>query len=101
MIEREQYLARFVELTRNVKNPGESKTYPNTLDTSAKRALYDNLEEDEAVALALDKDIRATKKDEWRGHRIKERAVRNVVKKHVEKEDVDRVFDLVVEQSEY
>ena len=48
----QEYLARIVELTRKVKNPATGYVYPTALDTAAKRALYDNLGKDEALALA-------------------------------------------------
>jgi len=100
----EAYLQKLVELTRQVANPssGASVNYPKTLNTSAKRALYDNLEQNEALALALDGDIRATRKDDWRGHIIKEREVRYVIQEYIEDEaDAERIFELVKNQREY
>lgn len=69
----EQYLQRIVALSKQVQSPSASATYPSTLDTNAKRALYDNLGQDEALVLALDQAIRSTKKDDWRGNPIKKR----------------------------
>jgi type I restriction enzyme, R subunit len=101
-VEYEQYLAKIVELTKLVKNPVSGTSYPGTLNTSAKRALYDNLGNDEELAVALDEAIRSTKKDDWRGSRIKEREVRYVIRKHLSAEDdVNRVFELVKNQGEY
>ena len=62
----EEYLARIVELTRLVDNPAESESYPDSLDTNAKRALYDNLGKFISLALVLDQEICRTKKDSWR-----------------------------------
>ena len=73
-IEYEKYLARIVELTRQVKRPNETK-YPKTIDTRAKRALYDNLDHDEELAKVLDYEVIYNKKDDWRGNRIKEKEV--------------------------
>ena len=39
----EAYLAGVVELAKQVQNPASSTSYPKSLDTTAKRALYDNL----------------------------------------------------------
>ncbi|MGH2541171.1 MAG: restriction endonuclease subunit R, partial [Ardenticatenaceae bacterium] len=101
-LEYEAYLAKIVELTRQVKNPATGTTYPSALDTPARRAIYDNLGRDERLALALDNAIRSTKKDGWRGSRIKEREVKYVIRKHIpNKEDAERIFDLVKNQSEY
>jgi type I restriction enzyme R subunit len=49
------------------------------MDTKAKRALYDNLEKNEKIAEELDKRIMATKKDGWRDHFQKSKAVRHAI----------------------
>ena len=51
----QEYLAKIVELTKKVKNPRRRVAYPKALNTPAKRALYDNLGKDEALALAVDR----------------------------------------------
>jgi type I restriction enzyme R subunit len=101
-LEYQAYLEQVIALTKMVKQPGASGRYATGLDTQAKRALYDNLGQNEALALALDAAIREHKKDGWLGHPIKERALRNVVKHYLpEGAELDRVFDLVKEQPEY
>jgi len=101
-LEYEQYLAQIVELTKQVQNPISSTSYPKTLNTSAKRALYDNLGNDEQLALKLDEAIRNTKKDDWRGNRIKEREVRYVIRRYVtDAAEIQRIFELIRNQSEY
>lgn len=98
----EEYLAKIVELSKKVKNPASSASYPKTLDSSAKRALYDNLGQDEELTVALDAEICHTKKDGWRGNIIKEREVKYAIRKHVKDgSEVERVFELVKNQSEY
>ena len=97
-----EYLAQIVELSKTVKNPAESATYPKRLDSNAKRALYDNLSHDEELTIALDAEISHTKKDGWRGNLIKEREVKYAIRKHIDDEaEVDRVFGLVKNQREY
>jgi type I restriction enzyme R subunit len=54
----QKYLEQIVELTKKVKNPGVGESYPKALNTPAKRALYDNLGKDEALALAVDSAVR-------------------------------------------
>ncbi|MCL5996394.1 MAG: type I restriction endonuclease subunit R [Chloroflexi bacterium] len=98
----EKYLAQIVELARQVQNPASATVYPQSLDTRARRALYDNLDGDEQLAVTLDDDIRATKKDSWRGNKIKEREVRYVIRRHVRDEaEIERIFELVKNQSDY
>jgi type I restriction enzyme, R subunit len=100
-IEYEKYLQKIVELTRQVNQPNQAK-YPKTLDSTAKRALYDNLDKDEELAVVLDKEIVYTKKDDWRGNKFKEKEVRNAIKKHIkDPEELDRIFEIVKSQPDY
>ena len=101
-IEYEEYLQRIARLCQQVTYPEASGDYPSSLNTSAKRALYDNLNEDEAKAIALDNAIRSTKKDNWKGSRLKEREVKYTIKKYLsEDEEADRIFEIVKEQQDY
>lgn len=98
----EAYLAQIVDLTRQVQNPAQAATYPASLSSRAKRALYDNLGSDEALAVSLDQTIRATKKDGWRGNRIKEREVLGAIRRHVPDDaEARRILELVKNQEEY
>ncbi|RZT23603.1 type I restriction endonuclease subunit R [Fictibacillus sp. BK138] len=98
----EEYLAKIVELTKKVKNPSTSSTYPNSMNSGAKRALYDNLNQNELLALTLDQEIRTTKKDGWRGMKIKEREVFYAIQKHIKDDEVaERIFEIVKNQGEY
>ena len=97
----EEYLKQIVELTNSAANPA-SGAYPKSLNSPAKRALFDNLSKDEELALAIDQEIRVVKKDDFRGNRIKEREVRNAIRKHLEDEVlIAAIFNLVVSQDEY
>lgn len=100
-LEYKNYLAKIVELSKKVQNPTDGSAYPTTINNSAKRALYDNLDKDEALATLLDKEICNTKKDSWRGNKIKEREVIAAIKKHVSPIDVERIFELVKNQKDY
>jgi type I restriction enzyme R subunit len=96
------YLQKIVELSKQVTQLGRASEYPQSLNSPAKKALYDNLNQNEELSLAIDDAIRRTKKDGWRGNRIKEREVKNAIKKHLDSpEDGDRIFEIVKSQSEY
>jgi type I restriction enzyme R subunit len=98
----EEYLKKILELTKFVTQPETSADYPKSLDTDAKRALYDNLGQDEKLALDIDLEIRRVKKDNFRGNRIKEREVKSAIKKYVkDSEVVENIFELVKNQNEY
>ena len=95
----QQYLEEITQLAGQVKDPQRGETYPKSLITTAQRALYDNLDQNEEKAVALDGAIRAVKKDDWRGNKFKEREVKREIKRYLEDpEDVERVFTLVKEQ---
>ena len=100
--EYEQYLARIIELARQVQNPTSGIAYPKLLNTRAKRALYDNLGKDEQLAITVDAAIQRTKKDGWRGNKIKEREVRYAIQKVLQDETLAKqIFELVKNQNEY
>ncbi len=100
--EYEEYLEKIAQLCQQVTHPEGSSDYPASLDSNAKRALYDNLNHDETLALTLDNAIRSTKKDNWRGSQIKQREVKNAIKKHLEDTDkINEIFEIVKNQQEY
>ena len=98
----EGYLTRIVELARQVQNPTAGITYPRSLNTRAKRALYDNLGNSEQLAIQLDDVVRRTKRDDWRGNKIKERELRYAIGEVLQDETLtSQTFELVKNQSEY
>lgn len=98
----QKYLARIIELTKKVKNPATSASYPKSLNTNAKRALYDNLNKEEDLALKIDNEINNTRKDDWRNQKQKQKEVKNAIGKYIiDENEVTRIFELVKNQSEY
>ncbi|WP_046246765.1 type I restriction endonuclease subunit R [Hymenobacter terrenus] len=101
-IEYEAYLAEIEELCRKVKNPVNN--YPATLHTRAQRNLYDNLDENEAQALAVDAAILAVRQDGWRGDTppAKKRMVRNAIKAVLhDEEKTKHILQIAMQQAEY
>jgi type I restriction enzyme R subunit len=80
----QEYLRRIVELTKQVASPETSGAYPVTMNTPGKRALYDNLDKDEALALAIDAAVRASRQDDWRSNPFKVKKVRNAIRAALE-----------------
>ena len=103
-IKYKEYLKRIVELTKKAVKPNKTTGYPASLNSQAKRALYDNLEKNGILALELDEKIKTTKDDDWRGTHIKRKKVKIVVKQVLKKYDIeeegaaDTNFGLVEEQ---
>lgn len=102
VISYEEYLNKIEELAKQVKNSSSSSRYPASINTAAKRALYDNLDKNEELAIKIDAEIRAVKPDNWRGTKIKMRVVENAIRKFIKDEDmVKKIFEIVKNQGEY
>lgn len=103
----EKYLIEIIALSVKVKKPAHATEYPASLNSSAKRALYDNLQSKEFLANELDQKILSTKKDGWRDNIQKTKAVRLAVSEVLHKygitedEETHRIFDLVKNQRDY
>jgi len=63
-MEYKAYLAKIVELTKKVAKPETHSAYPGDINSTPRRALYDNLGENEELAVQVD-----TATPHTRGHR--------------------------------
>lgn len=99
----EKMLEKYIELVKNAENPENNPRYPESIRYSgALRALFDNCGEDEVLALALDKAVRESKQADFRHNEFKERRIKQAIYKVLEdKDEVERVYNIVVEQGEY
>ena len=79
-----EIFANIVELTKKMKTRPKERSYPKSLNTAAKRALYDNLGKNEGLALAIDAAVIASKQDDWRSNTFKIRKVRLAIKGAIE-----------------
>jgi len=100
----QEYLQQIVELTRQAKNGPSAGTHPKSLNCAAKRALYDNLGQDEARALRVDTAVRSKMQDEWRNNVMKTRRVRQAIADALTGDDdelVETTLQLVKRQNDY
>ena len=99
----QKYLEKIVELTKKVKSPTAGESYSRGLNTPAKRALYDNLGRDEALALAVDRAVRASRQDDWRSNSFKVKKVKLAIKGVLldDRALTEQVLELVKNQHEY
>ncbi|MGO1368094.1 type I restriction endonuclease subunit R [Senegalia sp. (in: firmicutes)] len=99
----EEYLKTIIDLTKRAKNPSDSKSYPKEINTKAKMALYDNLNEDKDLVLEINAELEFNTPDGWRGNRIKERYVKNTLREYLgdDEELVDSTIDIIKNQGEY
>jgi type I restriction enzyme R subunit len=75
-----EYLGKIVELTKQVRNGPGQALYPQTMNTPARKALYDNLQKNHVLALAVDTAVRSSRQDDWRSNTFKTRRVRNAIR---------------------
>ncbi|GAA7599558.1 hypothetical protein HpBHB5_01840 [Helicobacter pylori] len=80
----------------------ENKNYPKKINTNALKTLYDNLDENEALALETDACIRGNKKDGWVGHHQKEKNLKIALSKIINDEGLlENAFNLAKHIKEY
>jgi len=102
----EEYLKKIEELAKEIQ-PKASTQYPAVIDTGAKRALYDNLAENETLAIELFNTINESRPDNWIGTPIKEKAVRIIIRKILnnygvlDEAEVSRIYEIVENQEEF
>lgn len=102
----EKYLEEIVKLAVKIKKPETSNEYPSSINTQAKRALYDNLDRDEQCTIAMDSAVIYGKHDDWEGTLSKEKHLKNKVVKPVleeydKAEKLDPIFEVIKQQREY
>ena len=99
-----EYLEKVKELSMQVVNAGgvDSGAYPESINTPAKKALFDNLGQDENLVLRIDTAVRNTKKADWIGNRIKEREVAGAISQELANDGrLEEIVELVKNQYEY
>ena len=85
-----------------IERPGDGARYPKALNSPAKQALYDNLGEDEGIALAVHEAVTSTKQDDWTHNPIKTKMVRIAIKQVIRDDDkLESILELVKNQQEY
>jgi type I restriction enzyme R subunit len=104
--EYEEYLEELIALAPRIKNPENSTSYPSGIDSPAKRALWDNFNKGYDFVSDVHEAIMGSRKDGWRDHPIKLRAVTKAVGNILEKHGVDDfseadVVELARNQREY
>jgi type I restriction enzyme R subunit len=98
----QEYLKKIMELASNISNPSQNNQYPNSITTLAKQALYDNLDSNEILALAIDSVIHTNKLDGWRDGGIKEKKLRIAINEVLnDAEKTSELMKIIKAQSEY
>ncbi|WP_162976501.1 type I restriction endonuclease subunit R [Helicobacter pylori] len=96
-----EYLQQIHNLAKQVIHK-EDKNYPKKINTNALKTLYDNLDQNEALALEIDACIRDNKKDGWVGHNQKEKNLKIALRKIINDESLlENIFNLAKHIDEY
>jgi type I restriction enzyme R subunit len=97
----EEYLKRIAELVAKV-NEGKTEATPEKIKTSGQRALFNNLEKNEELALTIHNKVLEIKPDSWRGNAPRENSIKAGLYAILKDElEVERIFAIIEKQSEY
>ncbi len=98
-----KYLEQMVDLAKRVLNPSSGGSYPAEMDSAGKRALYDNLDSNKELALAVDRAIQSSRQDDWRSNAFKVRKVRLAISDALSHDEdlTSKTLELVKNQNEY
>jgi type I restriction enzyme, R subunit len=100
-----EMIEKLISKIREVR--GKTKPgYPTTIDTSGKRALYDNLDKDEALALSVHEAVVTYAKHGWRDNSVpaKMKQVRKAVRYVLpgkDDEKISEIMSIISAQKEY
>jgi type I restriction enzyme, R subunit len=72
------------------------------LNTPGKRAIYNNLNQNEELALRIDETVKKTRPDGWRGVQARERVIQAALYGVLQDAaEVERIFLIIKAQQEY
>jgi type I restriction enzyme R subunit len=118
----QEYLHKIAELAKQVQQ-GKADTDPLRNQSAGVRAIFNNLRAPEdgtskvaeeppaypagiqdrvSLALAIDHAVKQTRPDGWRENVVKERVVKNAIKKVLnDATEAERIFQIIKQQREY
>lgn len=100
-IQYEEYLEKIKALIEKIKQGTIEKT-PESINTKALKALYNNLDNDEELVLNINAAIIKSKKADWRGNLPAENLIKKAIYAIVDDVDkVNSIFEIVKEQRDY
>lgn len=83
-------------------DPASGAAYPKSMDSGARRALFDNLDRGEWKALAVDEAVRQVEQDNWGNNAMKVKKVRNAIAGGFgEGAKADEILQILTNQNEY
>ncbi|NLY76610.1 MAG: restriction endonuclease subunit R, partial [Tissierellia bacterium] len=102
-IEYERYLQEIAKLAKDsYDHKTSSFVYPREINTNERIALYNNLNQNEKLAIAIDETLKKRRPAGWRDHPAKRRMVASLIREHIEDEElVQTIYKIVEEQEGY
>jgi type I restriction enzyme R subunit len=96
-----EYLKSMADLATRLQ-AGKKEDVPSSLRTHAQRVLYNNLDQNEDLALRVHESLTEYKPDGWRGVDTKEKTVKGLIYKILgDPQKTERIFEIVKKQGEY
>jgi type I restriction enzyme R subunit len=101
-IDYEEFLKQIAAIAKQVQ-AGTATSTPLALNTPGKRALFNNLGSNEALALQIDTTVRMVKPNAFRGNQARENVIKAALLPLLgnDKAEVERIFKIIVAQTEY
>ena len=98
-----ELLEEYIKLAKNVDHPEQNDDYPESVRKSkAMQALYDNVGDDETLAIKLHKAVMGSKMSGFRGDSIKENRIKRALFAILNDDvEVERLFKIIEKQEEY
>jgi type I restriction enzyme, R subunit len=102
-VDYQEYLTKLLDAAKQLGTKESDTKYPDWADNGAKKALVDFFATDEHHAIEVDTIVRHTKPDAWVGSPLKEKVVRNAIKRTLPEgfDRLDELFELVKARHEY
>jgi type I restriction enzyme R subunit len=82
---------------------GKTDDTPERLNTPGRRALYNNLNQDEELALRIDETVKRVRPNGFRGVQAKENVIKSALLPLIgnSEPEVERIFLIIAAQTEY
>lgn len=102
MLDYQDYLRKIAQLAEQVICPPQSH-YPKTINTAGKQAIFDNFCQDEHWVNRLHDAIQTHKLDGYLNNKMKQNRLKRELQSLIDEQglEMDKVFDLIIKQTEY
>lgn len=100
MLDYEEYMKELIELVKKARGKS-ANSYPESIKTPGMRALYDNLGQNEYLAIRAHKVIRENAIVGFRDNRLKQRKLIKALAKLLGDEMAQKIYDIIKLHEEY